>query len=256
MVSSVARPFATGSVPGWARQTGHVHVFTSAPYSSSQRQNIFVRVFRCACTSRPMTGSQLPLRLELHLRLPQRRLDVALDLHHGEPVLEHAVPLDQPELALARLELELQVADEHRPRAVEHPRRDAEHALRREHELRRRIVERPHAASLAGTGSNPSTCSSAYAVRKSVFSENCGPISWSPTGKPSESPQGTFRPGRPAMHDGIVSRSLRYIAIGFSVREPSGNATVGEVGVTSTSKRSNAWACSRTSTVRTFCACA
>ena len=42
------------------------------------------------------------------------------------------------------------------------------------------------------------------------------------------------------MHDGIVSRSLRYIASGFSVRAPSVNATVGDVGETRTSKRSNA----------------
>jgi len=57
------------------------------------------------------------------------------------------------------------------------------------------------------------------------------------------------------MHDGIVSRSLRYIASGFAVFAPSSNATVGDVGETRTSKRSNAAACSRISTVRTFCAC-
>ena len=39
-----------------------------------------------------------------------------------------------------------------------------------------------------------------------------------------------------------------------AVFAPSSNATVGEVGETSTSKRSNAAACSRTITVRTFCA--
>ena len=56
------------------------------------------------------------------------------------------------------------------------------------------------------------------------------------------------------MHDGIVSRSFRYIASGFADFAPSSNATVGDVGVSSTSKRSNAAACSRISTVRTFCA--
>jgi hypothetical protein len=35
-------------------------------------------------------------------------------LDHAEPVLERAVRLDQPELALPRLELELHVADEER----------------------------------------------------------------------------------------------------------------------------------------------
>ena len=39
-----------------------------------------------------------------------------------------------------------------------------------------------------------------------------------------------------------------------AVFAPSSNATVGEVGLTSTSKRSNAAACSRAITVRTFCA--
>ena len=56
------------------------------------------------------------------------------------------------------------------------------------------------------------------------------------------------------MLDGIVSRSAAYIASGFSVRAPSSKATVGEVGLTSTSKRSKAAACSSRITVRTFCA--
>ena len=87
-----------------------------------------------------------------------------------------------------------------------------------------------------------------------MFSENCGPISWRPTGSPSERPHGIERPGRPAMFGGIVSTSERYMASGFSVRAPSGNATVGEVGETSTSKRSKAAANSRPMTVRTLCA--
>ena len=61
-------------------------------------------------------------------------------------------------------------------------------------------------------------------------------------------------PGRPAMQEGIVSRSLRYIAIGSAVRAPSGKATVGEVGETRTSNVSNSASCSRLITVRTFCA--
>src|SRR3954454_11263894 len=104
MVSSIARPFATGSAPGCARQTGHVRVFSGAPYSSSQRQNIFVRVFRCACTSRPITGSQSAI--EFLLRLAERHLDVVGHFDHADAVLEHAVGLDQPELTLAGLELE------------------------------------------------------------------------------------------------------------------------------------------------------
>ena len=87
-----------------------------------------------------------------------------------------------------------------------------------------------------------------------MFSANCGPITWRPTGSPSDSPHGTFSPGSPAMHEGIVSKSLAYIASGSCVFAPSSKATVGEVGETRTSKRSNASACSRRITVRTFCA--
>ena len=85
-----------------------------------------------------------------------------------------------------------------------------------------------------------------------MLSENCGPISCRPTGSPSERPHGIESPGRPAMFGGIVNTSERYMAIGFSVRAPSGKATVGEVGETSTSKRSKAAANSRPITVRTF----
>ena len=57
------------------------------------------------------------------------------------------------------------------------------------------------------------------------------------------------------MQLGIVKRSERYMASGSADFSPSLNATVGEVGETSTSNRSNAAACSRAITVRTFWAC-
>src|SRR5215468_5030557 len=117
MVISIAARFGTGRAPGWARQTGQVCVFSAAPYSSSQRQNIFVRVLRCACTSRPTTASHSDI--ELVLGLAKSDLDVVTHLHHRDPVLERAVRLDQPQLALAGLELQLHVADEDRARAVE-----------------------------------------------------------------------------------------------------------------------------------------
>src|SRR5262249_48365827 len=66
----------------------------------------------------------------------------------------------------------------------------------------------------AGTESNWRARSGAWGVRNSVFSENCGPISWSPTGSPSERPHGIDGPGRPAMLAGIVRRSERYMASG------------------------------------------
>src|SRR5215471_15733570 len=99
IVCSMARSFGTGSAPGCARQTGHVCVFGSPPYSSAQRQNIFVFVLRCTCTSRPTTASHSDI--EPLLRLAERRVDVALDVDHADPVLERAVHLDEPQLFLA-----------------------------------------------------------------------------------------------------------------------------------------------------------
>src|SRR3954451_15177341 len=259
MQSSIACRFGTGSAPGKARQTGHVLLFSGAPYTTGQRQNIFVLVFRCMWISRPITGSHSAASAIEHLlSLAHCVLDVARDLDHRHAVLERAVGLDQPQLALARLELQLHVADEHGARPVEDARRDAEHALDGGHELGGAVRERPHRSRPdrkgAGTVSNPIACSRAWPTRKSVFSANCGPISCSPTGSPSDRPQGIERRGRPAMHDGIVSRSARYIASGSVVLAPSSKATVGLVGETRRSKRPNASSCSRLITVRTFCA--
>src|SRR5712672_723450 len=199
----MARAFGTGSAPGCARQTGQVCVFSAPPYSSSQRQNILVRVLRCACTSRPTTSSQSLAAIEFLLRLEERGLHVVAHLHHREPVLERTVRLDQPELALAGLELELHFAHQDGARAVEHARVLPEDAFDREHELRRRILEAVRHRRRSGTGSKPIACSRAWPIRKSVFSPNCGPISCRPNSSPSESPQGTLSPGRPAMQEGI-----------------------------------------------------
>jgi hypothetical protein len=59
-------------------------------------------------------------------------------------VLERPVALDQPELALAGFELQLQPADEDRAGAVEHARTLAEEALDRRHEVRRHVGEHLH----------------------------------------------------------------------------------------------------------------
>src|SRR5437762_11675267 len=49
-----ASSFITGKAPGSPRQIGQVWEFGSAPNSTGQAQNIFDRVFNCACTSRPI----------------------------------------------------------------------------------------------------------------------------------------------------------------------------------------------------------
>src|SRR5438094_2262394 len=153
-----------GSTPGWPRQSGHVSVFGSAPNRFSQRQNIFVRVFSWTWISRPITGSHsgtndLP-------RLAKRILDRPGHLDHREPLLERVrVHPDQPELALARLERELQVADQDGARAVEHAWRLPEHPLGRGDELGRGVDDAPHAATVrrrSGTTSNSSARSSAW----------------------------------------------------------------------------------------------
>jgi hypothetical protein len=58
-------------------------------------------------------------------------------------------------------------------------------------------------------------------------------------------PNGTLIAGSPVKSAGIVYVSHRYIASGSAVFEPNGKATLGEVGVTSTSIRSYALAKSR-----------
>src|SRR5436305_10221592 len=254
IVHSTARSLGTGSAPGCARQTGHVCVFGSAPNPFAQPQNIFVRVFSWTWISRPMTGSHALGTGQELLRLQQRNLDVAAHLVDGEILGERAVHPDDAELVLARLEREPHVVDLHRARAVEQPRPDAEDALDREHEVGR-SVDDVLQRSRSGTVSNPIARSSACPTRNSVFSANCGPMICRPTGRPSDRPHGIEIDGSPAMFGGIVRTSARYIASGFSVRSPSLNATVGDVGLSSTSKRSNAAANSRPITVRTFCAC-
>ena len=74
-----------------------------------------------------------------------------------------------------------------------------------------------------------------------------------PDREPSESPHGIESPGRPARHEGIVSRSPAYIASGSAARSPIGNATVGEVGDEHV-EAGERLACSSMISVRTFCA--
>src|SRR5919198_191829 len=122
IVHSIAVRFGTGSDPGWPRQTGQVRVFGSAPKPDSQRQNIFVRVFSWTWISSPITGSHpLPLlTLEQLLRLAHGALDVAPDLHARHPVLEpDAVHAHDPQLALACVEPQLRLPDEHRTAGVD-----------------------------------------------------------------------------------------------------------------------------------------
>src|SRR3954468_8628082 len=67
MVQESARPMRmamrtaswlrTGSDPGSPRHTGHTLVFGRAPKEVEQPQKSLVFVSSCACTSRPMTGS-------------------------------------------------------------------------------------------------------------------------------------------------------------------------------------------------------
>src|SRR5882724_5322658 len=249
IVHSTAVSFGTGRAPGKARHTGHVRVFGSPPKPDSQPQNIFVCVFSCTWISRPMTGSHS--RTEKLLRPQQRHLDVAAYLEDREIFLQQAVHADEAELSLARLQRQADVVDLHRARPVEHAWSRAEHPLDREHEVGGAIDDCPH-LSRSGTVSKPIACSSAWPVRKSVFSENCGPINCRPTGRPSDRPHGIERPGSPAMLGGIVRTSVRYMASGLSAFSPILKATVGEVGLTRTSKRSNAAANSRAITVRTF----
>src|SRR5215212_11715597 len=97
--------------------------------------------------SSPITGSHDAVgasATEHLLRLAHGRLDVLRHLDHRQAMLERAVRLDQPQLALPRLELQLHIADEDRTRAVEDARRHAEHTLDGGHELGGAVRERLH----------------------------------------------------------------------------------------------------------------
>ena len=74
------------------------------------------------------------------------------------------------------------------------------------------------------------------ATRNMTGSPSVGASTWTPTGRPSAPvPNGTLIAGSPDRLDGIVYVSQRYMASGLSVLSPIGNATVGDVGVISTS---------------------
>src|SRR5437660_12522053 len=125
------------------------------------------------------------------LRLEQRHLDVAANLEHGEVLLERAMHADHTELTLAGLKRQLHIVDLNGARTVEQARAHAKDTFHREHEVRGPVDDRlpPHRKRF-GTTSKPIAPSSAWPTRKSVFSANCGPISWRPTGRPSERPHG------------------------------------------------------------------
>src|SRR6478609_8274061 len=168
-------------------------------------------------------------------------LDRPLDrapVHDGERTRE--AEADRACLrVLARAEAHRAAAEHLRPRLQLDVDLEPDHGL-------------PAHRSRSGTVSKASARSRAWPTANSPFSPNCRPISCSPTGSPSERPHGIERPGSPARHEGIVSRSHAYIASGSADLSPIGNATVGEVGVTIASQRASASRCSRISSVRTF----
>ena len=100
--------------------------------------------------------------------------------------------------------------------------------------------------------SKPIACSSACAASRMRLSLNAGPAIWKPVGRPSESPLGIEMAGMPASDIGTVQTSLRYMASGSAVLEPSSKATPGAVGETMKSNRSHACSKSRAISVRTF----
>src|SRR5215204_3732304 len=82
---------------------------------------------------------------------------------------------------------------------------------------------------------NSATCSVARAARRSIGSVKWSPMSWTPTGSPSERPPGTLMAGMPARLAGTAHMSLAYMARGSSTFSPISNATEGAVGESSTS---------------------
>src|SRR5690606_16072200 len=54
--------FGTGSMPGIAASTRLTWLFGSAPNAAEAPENSLALEVTCACTSRPMTTSQVPVR--------------------------------------------------------------------------------------------------------------------------------------------------------------------------------------------------
>ena len=89
---------------------------------------------------------------------------------------------------------------------------------------------------MAVIASSFSAASSTAATRYMSGSPSAGASTWTPTGRPpSPVPNGTLMAGWPASGDGMVYTSHRYMASGSSVLAPRVKATVGAVGVSSTS---------------------
>ena len=131
IVHSTAFAFGTGREPGYARQTGQVRVFSGSEYATSQRQNIFVRVFRWMWISSPMTGSQFTgtSRDEVEADRPLQRVAGAEEQVLGE------LRADQLE---ADREPFREAAGNREPGQARHVRRDREHVreVHRERVLR------------------------------------------------------------------------------------------------------------------------
>ena len=86
------------------------------------------------------------------------------------------------------------------------------------------------------TSDPPAASSRAWATRNITGSPSVGASTCTPTGSPSAPvPNGTLIAGSPDRLDGIVYVSHRYMASGLAVLSPNGKATVGDVGVSSTS---------------------
>src|SRR3989344_8790132 len=64
MIFRTASRFTAGSVPGWPIHTGQTFAFGRGSSGSfGESQNILVRVFNSACTSKPIVGSSFILLL-------------------------------------------------------------------------------------------------------------------------------------------------------------------------------------------------
>ncbi len=254
MQSSIACRFGTGSAPGNARQTGHVFaVLGRAVLDRAAAEHLRPRL-------------QVHVDLEPDHGLPAAASHRARPSPRGRRPRCRRSPRPSRAAARARRASRSATARARPPRAAASasPTRTARapsrtrggspktrstagtnSAARSANRLNAAAPARCRSRSPArGRGRRGRACSPRTAARSAAGRREARPTS----------PHGIESPGRPATHDGIVSRSEAYIASGSATRSPIRNATVGEVGETSTSKRSNTSSCSRLITVRTFCA--
>src|SRR5205807_2735811 len=111
--------------------------------------------------------------------------------------------------------------------------------LEPDHRLPGAVAAHVVASPNLGRALKANPASNERAARSSTASPSAGASTCTPIGRPAASrPAGTETAQAPVRLVGIVHTSDRYMASGSDILAPSSKAVVGDVGASSTSKRS------------------